>query len=167
MAEPVIDDATTRSGHHEEDLNGLSCRMARASLGHRVLLAGLLAEIDLYPGQDRVLMALWEHGPQSQNKLAALLGIDVSTMTRSLQRLERSGFVSRAPSPSNRRISMVSTTPKGDALRPEVFRIMTEVHRRMVRGLTPDEVATLYALLDVVSDNVCGDGACFTDDCDE
>ncbi|MCC5581601.1 MarR family transcriptional regulator [Microtetraspora sp. AC03309] len=162
MAEPVIDDTTIWSESRDEDLDGLSCRMAKAALGHRVLLAGLLAEIDLYPGQDRVLIALWDHGPQSQNKLAGLLGIDVSTMTRSLQRLERSGFVSRVPCPSNRRISIVSTTPRGDALRPEVQRVMAEVHRRMVQGLTPEQVATLCSLLDVVRDNLCGEDACGT-----
>ncbi|MFF4773117.1 MarR family winged helix-turn-helix transcriptional regulator [Microtetraspora fusca] len=162
MAESVTYEATRRPGSPPvaEDHDGLSCRMAKAALGHRVLLAGLLAEIDLYPGQDRVLLALWEHGPQSQNKLAALLGIDVSTMTRSLQRLERSGFISRCPSPANRRISVVSTTPKGDALRPEVMRVLGEVHGRMVEGLTAEEVATLCALLDVVRDNLCGDATC-------
>ncbi|WP_433353104.1 MarR family winged helix-turn-helix transcriptional regulator [Microtetraspora malaysiensis] len=167
MAESVTYEATKGPGSlpATEDHDGLSCLMAKAALGHRVLLAGLLAEIDLYPGQDRVLLALWEHGPQSQNKLAALLGIDVSTMTRSLQRLERSGFVSRSPSPANRRVSMVSITPKGDALRPEVNRVLGEVHRRMVEGLTAEQVATLCALLEVVRGNVCGD-VCGDEVCD-
>ncbi|MEV7803489.1 MarR family transcriptional regulator [Microbispora sp. NPDC088329] len=137
----------------------MSCLMAQAALGHRVLLAALLAEIDLYPGQDRVLNVLWSNGPMSQNKLAAALGIDMSTMTKSLQRLERSGFVSRTPSPANRRISVVSTTPKGDDLRPEVRRVEEELHRRMSDGLTPEQVETLRALLTVVRRNTCREAA--------
>ncbi|GIH75808.1 hypothetical protein Plo01_22370 [Planobispora longispora] len=137
--------------------------MAQATRGHRVLLAARLAEIDLYPGQDRALFTLWENGPQSQNALARLIGIDVSTMTKMLQRLERSGFVSRSPCPTNRRISIVSTTPAGDALRPELDRVMTEVQRQLTRGLTPEQVETLSSLLAVVRDNVCREaGACFT-----
>ncbi|GGL06009.1 MarR family winged helix-turn-helix transcriptional regulator [Planomonospora parontospora] len=166
MAEPMTAEETaypTACG--TEDPDGLSCLMAQTARGHRVLLAALLAEIDLYPGQDRALTALWENGPQSQNALARILGIDVSTMTKMLQRLERSGFVSRSPSPANRRISIVSTTPAGDALRPEVERVATELHRRMTRGLTPGQVETLLSLLGVVRENVCpeamsGEGAC-------
>ncbi|MGI5161183.1 MarR family winged helix-turn-helix transcriptional regulator [Microbispora sp. CA-102843] len=138
-----------------DDEDSLGCLMATASRGHRVLLAALLAEIDLYPGQDRVLNALWAHGPQFQNKLAAKLGIDMSTMTKSLQRLERSGLVSRSPYPANRRLSIVSTTPKGDALQPRLRRVEEEIHRRLARGLTPEEVKTLCALLAVVRDNTC------------
>ncbi|GAT66455.1 transcriptional regulator [Planomonospora sphaerica] len=166
MAEPMtVEGAVHPTACGTEGLDGLSCVMAQTARGHRVLLAALLAEIDLYPGQDRALSALWENGPQSQNALARILGIDVSTMTKMLQRLERSGFVSRSPCPANRRISIVSTTPAGDALRPEVERVAAELHRRMTRGLTPEQVETLLSLLDTVRENVCpeamsGDGAC-------
>ncbi|GAA4202361.1 MarR family winged helix-turn-helix transcriptional regulator [Microbispora amethystogenes] len=142
-----------------EDPDSLSCLMAQAALGHRVLLAALLAEIGLYPGQDRVLNALWANGPMSQNRLAAAVGIDMSTMTKSLQRLERGGLVSRAPSPGNRRISVVSTTPEGDALRPEVRRVEEELHRRLSDGLTPEQVETLRSLLGVVRRNICRETA--------
>jgi DNA-binding MarR family transcriptional regulator len=129
--------------------------MAQAARGHRVLLAGLLAEIDLYPGQERVMIALWDNGPQSQNALAKILGIDVSTMTKSLQRLERSGFISRSPCPTNRRISVVDTTPAGDALRPELYRVLVEANRRMTQGLAPEQAGVLSSLLAVVRDNLC------------
>ncbi len=155
MMEPLVHDTTACSSPRGEDADSLSCLMAATSRGHRVLHAALLAEIDLYPGQDRVLSALWDNGPQVQNRLAAMLGIDMSTMTKSLQRLERSGLVSRSPCTTNRRLSIVSTTPKGDALRPEVRRIGEETQRRMTRGLTPEQVETLRSLLAVVRANVC------------
>ncbi|GAA2864586.1 hypothetical protein GCM10010517_23780 [Streptosporangium fragile] len=172
MVEPLIDEHPVTTGEWSDEGEGLSlnCLMAQASRGHRVLLASLLGEIDLYPGQERVMDALWENGPQSQNALAKLLGIDVSTMTKTLQRLERSGFVSRTPCPTNRRISIVTTTPKGDALRPEVNRVLAEVSRRMTRGLDPGQIETLSSLLSVVRGNLCreaaphdggfGDGSC-------
>ncbi|MEU3163566.1 MarR family transcriptional regulator [Streptosporangium sp. NPDC006930] len=139
-------------GDYDNDLN---CLMAYATRGHRVLLADLLGEIDLYPGQERVMGALWDNGPQSQNALARIVGIDVSTMTKTLQRLERSGFVSRRPDPANRRISIVDITPKGHALRPEVDRVLAEVHRRMTDGLTAEQIDELSSLLSVVRNNLC------------
>ncbi|GGO06729.1 hypothetical protein GCM10010116_13390 [Microbispora rosea subsp. aerata] len=154
LESPAVDaSACSPLPSHDED--SLGCLMAAASKGHRVLLAALLAEIDLYPGQDRVLNMLWEHGPQFQNKLAAKLGIDMSTMTKSLQRLERSGLISRSPCATNRRLSIVSTTPKGDDLRPRLRRIEEEVHRRLARGLTTEQVETLCSLLAVIRDNTC------------
>ncbi|MFF5211742.1 MarR family winged helix-turn-helix transcriptional regulator [Streptosporangium sp. NPDC000396] len=155
MTEPVLEEGAEGAescGAVCDDLNRL---MNQAMRGHRLLLTSLLAEIDLYPGQERVMSLLWERGPQSQNVLAKLLGIDVSTMTKTLQRLERSGFISRSPSPANRRVSIVETTPKGDALRPEIERILTEVHRRMTLGLTPEQTETLSSLLEVVQVNLC------------
>jgi|GEM_PF-688074 len=139
-------------GDYDNDLN---CLMAYAARGHRVLLADLLGEIDLYPGQERVMGALWDNGPQPQNALARIVGIDVSTMTKTLQRLERSGFVSRRPDPANRRISIVDITPKGHALRPEVDRVLAEVHRRMTHGLTAEQTGELSLLLSAVRDNLC------------
>jgi MarR family transcriptional regulator, organic hydroperoxide resistance regulator len=138
-----------------EDGDGLNCLMVQTSRGYRVLLAGLLGEIDLYPGQERVMAAIWENGPQSQNALARIVGIDVSTMTKSLQRLERSGFVRRSPCPTNRRVSIVDTTPEGDALRPRIDRVLSEVHARMTRGLTPEQTDQLCSLLGVVRGNIC------------
>ncbi|GAA2994560.1 MarR family transcriptional regulator [Streptosporangium longisporum] len=139
-------------GEYEESLN---CLMVVAGRDHRALLANLLAEIDLYPGQERVLGALGDHGPQSQNALARIVGVDVSTMTKTLQRLERSGFVSRSPCPANRRISMVEITPAGRALLPEVDRVMAELQHRMTRGLTAEQVEELSSLLKVVKGNLC------------
>ncbi len=177
MAEPLIDEerdatderAAAREGDADGDLAGacgatpgcgeydsdLNCLMANATRGHRVLLASLLGEIDLYPGQERVMGALWDNGPQSQNGLARIVGIDVSTMTKTLQRLERSGFVSRRPDPANRRISIVDVTPKGHALRPEVDRVLAEMHRRMTQGLTAEQTGELLTLLSVVRNNLC------------
>ncbi|WP_440070998.1 MarR family winged helix-turn-helix transcriptional regulator [Streptosporangium sp. OZ121] len=145
-------EATRNCDEYDSDLN---CLMANATRGHRVLLANLLGEIDLYPGQERVMIALWDNGPQSQNSLARIIGIDVSTMTKTLQRLERSGFVSRRPDVANRRISIVDVTPRGHALRPEVDRVLAEVHRRMTRGLTARQIEELLALLSVVRGNLC------------
>ncbi|MBB4913943.1 MarR family winged helix-turn-helix transcriptional regulator [Streptosporangium saharense] len=165
MTLPRLDEELTRVEAWDESPDSLNCLMVQATRGHRTLLASLLAEIDLYPGQERALTLLWELGPQPQNVLAKHIGIDMSTMTKTLQRLERSGFVSRAPSPANRRVSIVSSTPKGDALRPEVERALAEVHRRMTKGLNSTQAGELAFLLSVVRDNLCGEGTCETSSC--
>ncbi|MEV7005499.1 MarR family winged helix-turn-helix transcriptional regulator [Streptosporangium sp. NPDC051022] len=160
MTVPRLDEGLREVEACGESGDTLNCLMVQATRGHRTLLAALLAEVELYPGQERALAVLWSRGPQPQNVLARLIGIDMSTMTKTLQRLERSGFVSRTPSPANRRISIVSTTPKGDLLRPEVERVLAEVHRRMTQGLTAEQAGELSVLLGVVRGNLCREMPC-------
>ncbi|GAA4994130.1 hypothetical protein GCM10025734_23870 [Kitasatospora paranensis] len=71
-------------------------RLARL---HRMHAGQLLRRIGLHPGQELVMMHLWELGAQRQTDLVRLLDSDAATMTRTVQRLEQAGFVRRRPSP--------------------------------------------------------------------
>lgn len=72
----------------------------RAARVHRITAGSLLRETGLYPGQELLMMQLWERGEERQMDLIKTLGLDPSTVTKMLQRLEQSGFVTRKPSPS-------------------------------------------------------------------
>lgn len=80
----------------------------------------LFRAVGLHPGQELLLMHLWDNGPQRQADLAATFDTDSAAMTRSVQRLERAGFVRRIPDPSDGRATLVHTTPAGTALRAQI-----------------------------------------------
>jgi len=65
-------------------------------------------------------MAGQDDGPQRQADLVKVLDSDAATMTRTVQRLERAGFVRRRPSPTDRRAVIVESTTAGHALRTQV-----------------------------------------------
>ncbi|CAG7657899.1 MarR family winged helix-turn-helix transcriptional regulator [Actinacidiphila bryophytorum] len=98
-------------------INHMILRLAHA---HRAVAATLLQELGLYPGQELLLMRLWESDHQSQTALAESLQLDPSTVTRTVQRLEQQGFITRNPSTTDRRSLIVSLTPAGNALRAQV-----------------------------------------------
>ncbi len=112
------------------------------------MLAGqLLRRVGLHPSQELVMMELWDRGPQRQTDLVRLLGSDAATMTRTVRRLENSGFVRRRPSPTDRRATIVEPTAASLALREEVERIWAELESGVTAGLTPEEQAGAVRLL--------------------
>ena len=117
--------------------------LARA---HRALAGRLLADLGLHPGQELLLMLLWERDGQSQRDLTRTIGLDHSTVVRSLQRLEASGLVTRARSVADGRLSVVFLTDRGRDLRAQTMAAWDELERRTVAGLTAEERSRFVAL---------------------
>ncbi|WP_327280700.1 MULTISPECIES: MarR family transcriptional regulator [unclassified Streptomyces] len=111
-------------------------RLARL---HRMYAGQILRRIGLHPGQELVMMHLWELGPQRQTDLVRLLDSDAATMTRTVRRLEQAGFVRRRPSPTDKRASLIEPTAASHALRREVEQSWSQLEELVAAGLTPDE----------------------------
>ena len=82
----------------------------------------------------------------SQRQLAVASGVTEQTMSRTLDRLERLGYVSREPDPEDARRHVVHLTESGRqaalaAARPEVGERIAHAH------LTPEQADQLRALL--------------------
>ncbi|MES2171091.1 MAG: MarR family transcriptional regulator [Actinomycetota bacterium] len=63
-----------------------------------------------------IALHLLEGGPLSQRELAQRARVEVQTMSRTLERLDREGFVMRARHPSDGRRHVVTRTSAGDAV---------------------------------------------------
>ncbi|MFJ6675545.1 MarR family winged helix-turn-helix transcriptional regulator [Actinosynnema sp. NPDC091369] len=114
---------------------------------HRLLASQLLRQAGLHPGQEMVMMYLWDCGPRRLTELCTVLGTDSPTMTRTVQRLERAGFVRRSPDPTDGRAVLVEPTTASQALRHEVERMWRELEEATVGELDEDQQAeTLRAL---------------------
>lgn len=66
-----------------------------------------------------VLHALWERDGRSIGEVASRLGLESSTVTPLVKRLEAGGFVTRERNPTDERQVMVRLTPRGAGLRAE------------------------------------------------
>jgi DNA-binding MarR family transcriptional regulator len=98
----------------------LSSAIFRLARAHKGLATRLLRDAGLRPGQELVLMTLWQHGPQRQVDLINALDSDAPTMARSIARLEKSGLVTRRTSPTDRRAVIVTASDASLALRDKV-----------------------------------------------
>jgi DNA-binding MarR family transcriptional regulator len=116
----------------------------------------LLDELELYRGQTPVLRALWEQDGLTQTELTARLNRSPSTVTKTVQRLEKAGFVQRGPDESDERISRVFLTDSGRAIRPAVEEVWIRLDRQLFAGLSTQELALLADLLTRVCGNMEG-----------
>jgi DNA-binding MarR family transcriptional regulator len=87
--------------------------LARA---HRARLAVLLSPHGLHPGQDLLLLAIWQQPGMRPSALAAQLGVEPPTVTRMVQRLERGGMLERRPDPQDGRGQLIFPTPRSGLL---------------------------------------------------
>jgi DNA-binding MarR family transcriptional regulator len=99
-------------------------------------LAAALAEIDLTPRTQCVLVhALEEERTQSQ--LAALAGVDKTTMVSTVDEMERRGLAERRPAASDRRARIIAVTEAGGRLAEEGQRIVDRVHGEALAAFDP------------------------------
>jgi MarR family transcriptional regulator, organic hydroperoxide resistance regulator len=121
---------------------------------HRNLIAQQLATFGLYVGQELILVQLWKEEGLTQTVLAERVGIDVSTMTKALQRLERYGLVTRQLDSNDTRIWRVFLTDQGRTLQPQITAAWDQVEQHALAGFTPDESAMLSQLLQRIERNL-------------
>ncbi|GAA3562803.1 MarR family winged helix-turn-helix transcriptional regulator [Marinobacter xestospongiae] len=90
----------------------------------------------------------------SQQALAHALAIEMPSLTRTLNQLERQGMVQRRPSTEDRRIHQLWLTPAGrDGVQQLEVR-MREVRAAICAGMDDDQLNQLAALLQLMEDNV-------------
>ncbi|MEU4729696.1 MarR family transcriptional regulator [Streptomyces sp. NPDC023588] len=117
---------------------------------HRMLAGQLLRRVGLHPGQELVMMQLWDLGPQRQIDLVRLLGSDAATMTRTVKRLEHAGFVRRRPSPTDKRVTIVEPTEASLALRHKVDEVWVELEECTAGQLSEERQAEAVQILEQI-----------------
>lgn len=110
----------------------------------RPVIGPVLTEHGLHPGQEFLLSQLWREDGLTQAELVARLGVEAPTVTKAVQRLERTGFVRREPGRRQRRVFL---TEEGRALRRPVERAWRQADRAVTRGLSDVQRTELADLL--------------------
>ncbi len=126
----------------------ISHALFRVARLHKMMAGDLLRQVGLHPGQELVMMYLWELGPQRQTDLIRLLDSDAATMTRTIRRLEHAGFVRRTPCADDKRAYLIESTAAGRALRPQVEQIWNRLEEVVVGGVGERERQTIRRVLE-------------------
>lgn len=132
----------------------ISNALIRVTQLHVMRARQLFRDLGLHPGHELLMMYLWDTGPRRQSDLAAAFDTDSASMTRTVQRLERAGFVRRRPDPSDGRATLVETTPAGMALRGQVEKLWADLEDVTTGDMTQDERRVLLHGLERVEDNL-------------
>ena len=85
--------------------------------------------------------------PSSPLRLARAFQVTKSTMTNTLQHLDRAGWVTIAPDPQDARAKVVAITPAGRAAREAAIAVLAPRLEGLAEGITADEIEAALPLL--------------------
>ncbi len=128
----------------------LGYNLYRAGLLYRRQLARALASRGMTPEQWQLLSILTEAdlaGALTQAELVARSLRDAPTISRTLRRMERDGWVTRAPDEHDRRATRVRLTTRGRAAREDLLGVISRHLWPHLESLSRDEKSALLGLL--------------------
>jgi DNA-binding MarR family transcriptional regulator len=106
-----------------------------------------LEPLGITPREYSVLEVLAVHSPLSQTRIAAVLGLDRTTILKLGASLEQKKLVVRARDEHDRRAYAVALTKAGERTRAQAFTLLTDCEDRFLRPLAGRERAHLTDLL--------------------
>jgi len=154
MQTDAVDAIVERWARERPDLD----TSAKGITGRLVRLAGLChdafdeasAPLGIVGGEFGLLAALRRAGEPYEltpTELSRLMMMTSGGMTAALDRMEKKGFITRAPNPKDRRGSLVRLTAEGRKVIEKAMDQHADVELDLVRGLTVPEREKLIVLL--------------------
>lgn len=115
-----------------------------------------LLDIGLTPGQGqaRILAYLSSHSSVTQKEIADRCMLDVTTMSRVLNKLEEMGLISRQRDPGCRRAYQIGLTEAGQQKAEEVNRGFERLEEMLCRELSEEEIGSLTTGLKKVKESL-------------
>lgn len=104
-------------------------------------------DVDVTMPQAKVLYLVSLHPGTPMSALAARLGVGPPAVSGLVDRLVALGHLERREDPTDRRQQLISITADGAAALDRLRELNTEALRRLITGLTPDELAALLTSL--------------------
>lgn len=87
-------------------------------------------------------------GPKSQSDVARRLRVENATITRMVDILSKEGLVERTPDPEDRRVKLLSISPRGEEALREIFVVYDRVRAHILADVPAERYDELHDLFD-------------------
>ncbi|MGI6205294.1 MAG: MarR family winged helix-turn-helix transcriptional regulator [Anaerovoracaceae bacterium] len=105
--------------------------------------------------QSRVLAVLHSKGGEmTQKELESLLEVSHPTVVGLVSRMEKEGFLETRKDESDRRNKIITLTDKARSVGETLDRTVRDHNKRMLAGLTNEQVESLFYMLSVIENNI-------------
>ena len=141
-------------GEHKRKLS-IGFWAFRVAADYRIALEKYSRTLDLGAQDVYLLIALHRLGPSSLVELARDQETPHPSIVRQVDALENRGYAQRSPHPEDRRIKVVSLTPKGMELIPTLHEWFNKLSEESTAGLSPEELVVIRQGLERVHRNLC------------
>jgi MarR family transcriptional regulator, organic hydroperoxide resistance regulator len=115
-----------------------------AEMKEEFAAAGLEGVRPAYLG---VLMSLWNEDGLNVAELGRRAGVEPSTMTGLLDRMERDRLVARRADPEDRRAQRISLTEEGKKVRDPALDVVDKTLNRVLAGVTDQDLVRVKEVL--------------------
>jgi DNA-binding MarR family transcriptional regulator len=93
------------------------------------------------------MACLWNQDKVTQQALCHLTAKDKPSMTRLIDKLEKSRLVRYVADPNDRRINLIHLTTDGVTLQAKATEIVTRITQRTLNNITDEELMTSRSVL--------------------
>lgn len=111
-------------------------------------------EFDLNRSQADILFTMYHRQSLSQKELAGLLNVTAPSITSSIQKMERAGYIRRQTDPSDQRVMRLALTEKGNACIETVKDVTDRMEKIIFEDMSPEEKMMFRRLLIQTSGNL-------------
>ena len=154
MFTQLLQIAIIMSQIHNDELFDILVGKISAAI-NRTFLRSFVAEgIDISTEQWSVMACLWKEDKVTQQKLCELTAKDKPSMTRLIDKLEKSRLVTRVSDPTDRRTNIIHLTSAGVALQAKATEIVMRVANRTLNGISEEELNTSRTILKKIMANL-------------
>lgn len=105
-----------------------------------------LKEFELYSAQWSILFCLSQFGPMTQKEIWQYMNVEAPTVTRTLARMEQSGWIVRKEGPDKRK-RIVCLSAKAEQTVPEIETKISGLEKQLLAALTEQEQEMLMGLI--------------------
>lgn len=128
--------------------------MVKVARAHRGLVSNALSSLNLHIGQERLLMELWQEDGLTQTELAERLCIEPPTLTKMLNRLEKTKLLEKQKDAKDARISRIFLTKKGYSLQKQVTKLWLDIEKKILAELSVEERLLYHRFLIQIYQNL-------------
>lgn len=139
------------SSMKESVQNSVGFHVARAANHINQTITAILSEDGIAPEQRILLEILTACEQANQTTLATMLNKSPTTVSRTLDSLEKKAFILKKPLQGDKRMNVIEVTPQGRAILEATETKILAFRNALAQKLTPEEKTTLFMLLDKLS----------------
>jgi DNA-binding MarR family transcriptional regulator len=108
---------------------------------------------DLEGARGRIIFVLWGKDGVPIKTLCEKTSLDKSTLTGIIDRLERDGYITKKPSETDKRSTLISLTGKEQEFAQNVQKVSNQMNRIFYKGFTNEEILQFDTMLERILEN--------------
>ncbi|MGN7175680.1 MarR family winged helix-turn-helix transcriptional regulator [Cytobacillus sp. SAFR-174] len=112
-----------------------------------------LVPLGLYAAQWTIIYRLKTGGPSTQKEISSYLGVEAPTMTRTLARLEKSGWITRTAG-KDKREKLISLTDAAILEYDNWLAAVRSSESNVLQNFTEEEISTMIRLMAKMRENM-------------